>query len=393
MDRLWSERFLVFARERATILSRLANGFAFLPVFFILLGLYYYPIFLQWLPEQFPVAIFFAIILTWSVSRGLFRSLLLESDSFYLIAIEEDLRPFFLKSFFYNWIVQSFFVLLVVVILSPLFFARISSQMNHLLVFVLVVLVLKAVNVMIVWIEVQINTSYFVVRFAAYYLITYALIIRKAIPFILGTTILLLLIWRIKIRQNFKVINWLQLIEMEQLLNTRFYNWMGQFIDHSQTVTKVKQRRILNFWLNHMIEQALSPYSYLYLKLFSRTEHIGIIFRLSLIGTFVLWFVRQDAAQYVLYLSFLFMLSVQIAGFWHAYKNHLWYKLHPLSERDKVHSFLSMSYSILLVFSLILLIPVFIQRFALLKFAFLIGSAVLIPFIFMYKYLGAKMIK
>lgn len=391
MELLWSKRFNAYINDRIFLLRRLANGFAFLPVLIFLLGLYYYPQFIEWLPISFPVKLAFALIIAWVVTRGNYRSFLQSADTVYLIPIEKGLSPYFRRCFYYNVILQSFLVLSTLVVLSPLFFARVLSSMNDFIVVVIIMLLLKAWNVFVQWQTLKIEASpFFTIRLALNFLFIYGLLLKHALILMSIVVLSGVFYWGLLQFRKTNRIDWIRLTENEQRLDARFYTWIGSFVDHPYVVSKIKHNKLLAKVIDGLKKKPANAYHYLYLKMFIRTDVLGIILRILIIGIVMLWLIPNIYFLLGAYTVLIFIIGLQIHSFWHTFRNQFWANLYPLTEANRNQAYLSSSFYVLLVVAFILLIPVLVKHFTFSIFAINIIIAFAIPYSVIYLYLGKK---
>ncbi len=393
MEQIWSKRFSSFIQERIFLLKRLANGFAFLPIILIMLGLYYYPILLDTIPEQFPVPIILAIVIAWSVSRGKYRSFLLESDIVYLTPIESKMKTFFSKTYFYNIIVQTFFVLVLFVILSPLFFDRVSKEFLHFVIFLVIVLLLKAWNILLFWIEIKDESILFTyLRWFLNGVFLYGLLEQHSVIAIASLVLLLGLYWIIPSTMKSKRIHWLRLVQMEQQLNAQFYRWMSQFVENPFLESKIKRRSLLNTLTNGFPKKFENALVYMFMKLFLRTETGGIIFRISFLGMITLLFVYNPYAAYIIYVVLLIMIGIQLLAFWQTYQNNFWLGLYPITKGKSTKDFIMSSFYIMLVAAIMIPIPYIIVQFSWINVLIFSLIAIVIPYVFIHWYMAKRIV-
>ncbi len=391
MDLIWLKRFNSFINDRIFLLRRLANGFAFLPLLIFLLGLYYYPIFLEWIPSGFPLTLSFAIVIAWFVTRGRFRCFINEADIVYLPPIEKRLKQFFQKCIYYNVIIQGFLVFSILIILSPLFFARVSMSAKSFILFMVIVIILKALNVVVLWQTLKVEVRFpFFVRLILNFIFIYGLLLKEPIMIITVFILATIFVYFAKrIYNNINRIHWLQLVENEQRLDARFYHWISIFVDHPRIISKVKQRKLLVRVTNWIRKKPEYAYHYLYLKIFFRSELMGIILRIVIIGFLMLWLLPNSLVLLGAYVVFLLIIGLQLYSFWYVFTNQFWVHIYPITESNRKKAFLSTSFYILFMVAIILLIPIFVtSSIQLIGISFFVALS--IPYSFTYLYVNKK---
>lgn len=390
MDQIWSKRFNTFINERIFILRRLANGFAFVPVLMILLGLYYYPIFLDWLPESFPVSLILSIILAWLTTRGGFRSFLQEADVVYITPMENKMSPYFKKCFTYNVIMHSIKLLSALVIISPLYFNRISYSVTNFMIFVVLMIVLKMFHVKVLWKVLNTQGQYItLLHMVVNFIFIYGLLTKNWIILTVGIILSGLIGW---IQQKNHQINWLRLIEQDQQLDARFIRWVGIFVEQPGQFAKIMHRRNLQFltkWIKKTPEYA---YHFLYLKIFIRTENLGMLLRILVIGFILLWLISNYYVRIIIYTVILMIVGLQLSSFWSVFKNHYWAYLYPISLKDRETAFLKISLRIMVFVAILLSLPVIIKHFSVTSLITILLIVVVIPYSYINFYVSKRIL-
>lgn len=391
MQNLWSKRFQQFINERIFILRRLVNGFSFLPLLLLLAGLYYYPMLLEWLPRTFPTTIVISVLTAWLAARGGFRSFLRKADVVYLTTAESRLKSFFLKSFMYNALIQCFFVLAVMVVLSPMFFARIFAIWSNFLIIIVIILILKVWNIAIYWQLLKTEASdYFISRVILNFVFIYGLFIKDMILMLSSLIVYGILAFGIQMNTHTNRIDWLRLIEGDQRLDTRFFHSVGSFVDHSEVIAKIKQRSYIVLLTKMIKKKHENAYRYLFFKSFLRSDLVGIILRIMLLGMLITWLIPDLYIRLAIYLLFFYMIGLQLNGFWNSFNNQYWPNLYPLSKDDKAKAFLKSTYKILLCNAMLLMVPILIHSSSLIYILLNLLCAFVLPYLFVYFYTSRK---
>lgn len=78
--------------------------------FFLIIGaisIYYFHLFLQWIPPQVSVEIILALFVTLILIRSKVRTFIRRADIFFLWPLEGELKPYFLKSLGYSFVIDA----------------------------------------------------------------------------------------------------------------------------------------------------------------------------------------------------------------------------------------------------------------------------------------------
>jgi ABC-2 type transport system permease protein len=388
---LWQRRFNQLFSARMIVLRRIANGYMILPVLLIIMGLYYYPIFIEWLPQNFPVYIAFSIILALINSTAGYRSLLQEADLLYLLPVETRLKSYFTRSFIYNWAVQSLFLISFIVVISPLLIARIDSSTGHLLLFTLILLVLKGWNLTIHWYALQFTGSnvrriFLLLRLLINLMLIYGLL-RRSIPLIgLGLFCAAAFTFLQQALVKKLTLNWHRLIQVEKRLDARFDAWLSLFMDTPQPRSGVKRDWGMSSLARSLAFIPQKAYHYLFIKLFFRTEISGMMVRITIIGMILTFFISEIRLLILAYMGILLIAGIQLSSFWQVLIHQYWVKLYPLPAAYLKKAYLENAFILLISIGLLLLLTSMLnmKSFLLLVLMSIIGGLVAYAFTFLY---------
>lgn len=391
MEHIWSNRFARFLNERVFILRRVANGFSFLPLLLFLFGLYYYPILLEHWPDHFPTEIMLSIVIAWALTRGNFRSFLQPPDIVYLLPAEHRLRGFIRKSMMYNIAVQCFGLFALLIVLSPLLNAKVLDKPYSFFILMMIVLILKVANIFCLWETLKSDYGSFqIIRWLLQFGLLYSLFNKLTFGIVLSVMSIFafgLLVMRIASNRQ---LPWERLIEMDGKLDMWFYQWMGNFVDHAKVTGKIVKRKLLIRLTESLRKKRERPLYYLYTTLILRSEVIGIIHRLVILGSIVILFVDQYSWIIAMYTLFILMISTQVTMYWQTVQYAYWPNLYPFHKEERQDAFLSVANQFIYVYVGILLLVVIVKSLDLrtILFALFIGSS--LPYLYIRLYAKKK---
>lgn len=357
ISELWSKRVKDYWNMAIRYLRLIGNsGFLFTIYLAIIVGSYYYSELLKWLPERFPATLFLAFITALFLTKSPLRTFVKEADIVFLSPIEGQLSRYFQLSLYYSFIVQSFIITLVIVILTPLYRHFNIEEVSSLVFIFIALLISKGWNLFVQWEEGRllfpsIRASHQVTRFLVNFSLTYLLFASASIYFIgaiLLIKVFLLFFYYDKIR-NHHSLKWEYLIEVEERMVMSFYRIANMFTDVPKLRTKIKSRRVLSSITNFLALKQTSTFHFLYLKSFIRAnDYLGIYIRLLVIGVVLIFYVQVDYASVFIGLLIIYMSALQLSTLWNHHSFILWLDLYPIDYKFRKKSFSHVIFGLLL---------------------------------------------
>jgi ABC-2 type transport system permease protein len=366
-ETLWKERFTLFLKETSRYLRYIFNGHLVI-VFMFLIGTagFYYQGWVKTLEPGFPSAWLMALILGWAVTYSPVATFLTEADKVFLIPLEERLGDYFKRSGIFSLFLQAYLLLILLALLMPIH-AQVSGEgYRSFLFFLLVLVALKALNMLIRWrVQYYIDLSVWrmdtAVRFAVNAVVLY-LLFSNAGPLVLAPALLLVLLYvyyRMQTRE--KGLKWEQLIELEEKRMGAFYRIANLFTDVPKLKDRVKRRKWLDFLLAAKFGQN-QTFDHIYRITFLRSgDYFGLFARLTIIGAVGIYLI-DGAGQILLAVIFLYLTGFQLMPLWGHHENKLWTRLYPAAETSREKAFARLLSAILYVQTVIFsLLPVLKQ--------------------------------
>lgn len=362
MNQKWRERRADYWNEALRYFRLIGNsGFMFSILVAFIVGSYYYSVFLDWLPANFPTPLIFAVISAFLLVRSPIRTFLKEADLVFLLPLEMRMAGYFRKSVMYCFTLQSFTIIVVMFILSPLFYARISGSMGMFFFSLVVVLIVKYWNITVSWQEMHMQDGQSrgwslitraVVSFAFVWLLfLHAPIYYLAVPSVVME--LLSLFYYRPIGHN-RTLKWERLLEVEDKRLTAFYRIANLFTEVPRIKNRVKPRRWLTPLAGGLPFAKRSVFTSIFFKTFLRAnDYFGTYMRLLIVGAIVLWFVPQGYGKLLVFLLVLYISGLQLFTLWRHPSGAMWENLYPVASKDRVRSFLHVVLVLLLVMTVV----------------------------------------
>src|SRR5699024_7831903 len=140
-------------------LRYIVNGhFMIVHLFIIIMNEIYYQQWLEHLSSDFAAALVLAIALGFVVSYNTIQLFLKELDKVFLIVKEKESQTYFKYSLVYNFCFKLYMVLVVAAAVAPMFMKVFPNKtMKDFLIVILIVLLLKAWNLMMNWYMFQVQ--------------------------------------------------------------------------------------------------------------------------------------------------------------------------------------------------------------------------------------------
>lgn len=382
---LWGLRIEEFYRKMFGYYSIIGANVVY---FFLILGaisIYYFHLFLQWIPPQISVEIILALFVTFILIRTKVRTFIKRADIFFLLPLEGKLKSYFLKSLGYSFVIDAVKLLVFLTIFLSLF---LQTTIMNMPIF-LFIGAMVFYNVLMKWTEQWLeNHLQFVVhrlyRGFSIYLMCYFLLKNDWIfVLILMALNFAYIFFLISKKRN---PNWQWLIVEEESALLRNLKFINFFIDVPNLKRSFRSRR----WLT-MILKKLIPYNqkstlvYLFSHLFVRyNDYFYLYVRLTLIGMLVNY--ALPTSGWIFSLVILFATGFQLIPLQREIKQSVLF--YPVSGTQMNHSFLTFVLVTLYAQFFILLFAMLVHPANAVIYYFVIGS--LFVYVFVYFFVSKK---
>ncbi|KHF42040.1 ABC transporter permease [Halalkalibacter okhensis] len=361
---LWKERVNAYWNMAIRYLRLIGNsGFLFTVYVLIIIGSYYYSVFLDWLPQSFPAVWVFVAVFAHLLTRSGVRTFVKPADVVFLLPYESKLGAYFQASKWYSIGLQSGIILLALVVLSPLFSEYLAAEAGSLLLVFVLLIAAKGWNIIASFEEQRFQSesdrrSHFLLRGIINLVFTYLLFSGASLLFVLAIFVImagLYVMYYQKLAKKLSI-KWDHLIEVEQEMLFFFYRIANAFTDVPQLRNKVRPRTYLKGFMPILIDSKKSVYHYLFVKSFIRAnDYLGIYVRLVLIAAVILLALPTGWLQVVVLLLFMHMVTTQLSTLWYHYDTNMWVDLYPVEDTEKTGALTQLSFRLLLIMTSVLL--------------------------------------
>lgn len=345
---LWRRRAGIFWREILPYFRYVASsGLAlFLFVLFII-TVNYYAKFIDNIPEHFPVHWIAVAALLPTLAFAPVRTFFRQADIVFLLPAEHRLQRYISHAFWLSLIVQSIWTLVVWLAVWPLYRVTEGVGTSVFVLLLALLLIMKWTNLYGRWQEQQMQyertrVAMMSVRWFANAALLYVLFMYEHLPaFIVIGLALLTYVFALRLPAKF-VLNWGQLIKVEEQQRAKYYTFLSWFIDMPQYERKLVQRRYLNWAFNMIRFQQSNAYHYLYFKTFLRSDLFSIVVRLAIIGFIAIFFVEHELVKGFLFICFSYVIGVQLATLEQHHRYSFWVQIYPLHDDARRKSVLKL---------------------------------------------------
>ncbi|MBU5440873.1 ABC transporter permease [Paenibacillus sp. MSJ-34] len=362
LDQLWQRRRQQYWKELFPYFRYvIQGGSATLLAFVIIAFSAYYVWFLQNIPESFPIRYIALLVLAPFVTFSSFRTFLQPADIIFLLPMEPRMKEYFRGSWKYSMVQQSIWLFIAFGILWPLY-VRADADPKPFVLLLAVWLILKAINSHGSWRERNMNRplareSFRMVRWA----FSVGMIavwlwqpVWKAAVFSAIAAITYIMALRLPLRYP---VAWERLIRLEQEQQGRILMFMNLFVDMPATPQRVYKRSWMNWAAGRIPFRRESAYFYLFTKSFLRGEVFGMAIRLTVLGLFVLFWVRDSAWAVALYGFFALVIGMQLTAVRQLHSYSFWRSIYPLPDLWRKRAIVQLVFRAHCVFAVILYIP------------------------------------
>ncbi|PYZ94117.1 ABC transporter permease [Salipaludibacillus keqinensis] len=341
---LWQKRRADYWTMAVKYLRLIGNsGFLFTIYLLFVFGSYYYGQFLQWLPETFPAVVFFTVVFTWFITRGRVRTFMKQGDLIFLTPLEGKMSSYIRSSIIYSWIMETFWLLLSILVLAPLFFDRIDGAGSTLISVFLLLSGLKLWNLLSGFEEQRIlDKNHYLVhtllRTGLNGVAIYGLFTQQPL-WVIGLISVALTVFYVgyyrRLARSYSL-KWERLVDIENQTVMTFYRIANSFTDVPSLKSKVKFRRWLNPLYGLVKFERKKVYHYLFARSFMRAnDYFGIFIRLTFLGALFISIVNIEWGRWFVTVLFAYMTAIQIETLKNHYDTSQMIELYPVGLDSK----------------------------------------------------------
>ncbi|MFD1178311.1 ABC transporter permease [Paenibacillus puldeungensis] len=340
------------------------SGVAVLLLLLIIAFSAWYTSFLQNLPPGLPIRWIILIILGPLTVYSGFRTYVQQADVIFLLPQENRMKAYLSPAFRSGVIYKLIGLYILLLLVWPLYLR--SEGVHHpLWVMLLVLLLLKGLSAYGAWQELRMTTTrartgYRMLRWCFLLLMLAAWVwqpIWESALFTLLVSLNYVLILRFPMKH---VVPWDNLIAAEKSGAARVQLMLGWFVEVPAEGQKVIRRRWLSGVGNKIPWNSAAAYRYLLVKTLIRSELLGIVCRLTLLGMLIISWNDKSWLGVVLYLLFIFLTGIQLATLRHVHRDSPVASYYPIPAGARKAATLGLTSRLLFALVLLLWLPMVI---------------------------------
>lgn len=380
---LWGLRVQEFYKKMFRYYSIIGANVVYFFLIISSIFIYYFHLFLQWIPPQISVEGLLSLFVTFILIQTKVRTFIKRADIVFLLPLEWELKPYFIKSLVYSFVIDVIKLLSFITVFLSLFLKTIYISLPILFFIIGIV----AYNIFMKWNEQWLeNHVQFVLhrlnRFFSIYLMSYFLFKNEWIfEYVLMSVYFVYFIYFIGKKRS---LNWQWLIDEEERALLRNLKFINIFMDVPNLKRSFRNRRLLTMIVKRFIPYSQSStFVYLFLHLFIRyNDYFYLYLRLTLIGIFVNY--AMPTSGWIFNILILFMTGFQVIPLQHEIKQSV--LLYPIPKSQIKDSVLKIVLVILYAQFIILYFTMFIHASTNKVYFLVIGSL----FVYVYFFVSKK---
>lgn len=389
---LWNERMTSYWQEALRYIRLILNsGFLFTIYVLIIIGSYYYSVFLRALPEDFPALVVFIAVFGHLLTRGNVRTFLQRADIVFLLPYEAKLDRYFSRSLLYSFLWQSAIIVVVMIVLTPLYNEFFSGRALPVLVFFL--LVSKWWNLVATWEEQRLpykkdRVLHFLYRAILNLVYVFFLFSEASVGYLFVFILIKCVLYYFYYRKwsHSHSLKWEYLIGQEEKRLLSFYKIANQFTDVPALQHRIHKRRYMNKLLPLLANEKRSVYHYLFPRAFVRAnDYAGIYVRLTLVSAIVLALLPSGWIELVVAILFMHLVVHQLKSLFFHYDDKQMLDVYPVNEAMKKEALTELSFRLLIIMTIVDVVVLHLT-------SSLIVTATALLFGLAYSYFGSRTI-
>ncbi|MEH7158162.1 ABC transporter permease [Neobacillus drentensis] len=391
--KLWKDRASGRIKDLGRYLRYIFNGHLVVVLLFLIgTASFYYQSWIENLPDSFPVELIIAIVIGFLLTYSPVYNFLLEADQVFILALEDKLKGYFLRSGVASLVFQGYLLLMVLAVMMPMY-AHVSGEgYRSFLPFFVSLILVKVWNLVTSWridyfVQSSVHRWDVVVRYCINATFTFLLFKQANLIIMLVLVVVGALYYLNFSNQTKKMgLKWDLLIQQEEKRMSSFYRLANMFTDVPKLRDTVKRRKWLDLFLNRIKFSRENTYLYLFSRAFLRSsDYFGLFIRLTVIGGLAIYFISFGMGQILLGILFLYLTGFQLLPLWNHHQNKLWVDLYPVEPKYKTGAFSSLLMIILTIQTVIYSLLVVVKGELLISLLSLLAGLVF-SYIFVYFY-------
>lgn len=338
------------------------SGVAVVLLILIIVFSAWYTTFLQALPPDLPVRWIMLLLLGPLTVYSSFRTYIQPADVVFLLPQESKMKQYLTPVYFSGVIYKLLGLYLIALTAWPMY-VRSGAAAIPLWAMFIVLLLLKILSAYGAWQELRITTSraragYRLLRWCFILLMLAAWIWQpawwKSLLFMLLLSVNYVLALRFPMKHT---LAWENLIANEKAGAARSMMILGWFVEVPAEGQKVIRRRWLSMAGSRIPWKQSTSYRYLLMKTFVRSELLGIISRLALLGMLIIYWTGNTWMGAAVYVFFIFMIGTQLTALRYVHRDSPAASYYPIMQGIRIKEVLRLISRLLLILAILLWLP------------------------------------
>lgn len=337
------------------------SGVAVVFLFLLIAFAAWYTALLQQVPPDLPIRWIMLIILVPLMINSSIRTYLRTADTVFLIPQESRMKEYFRMAWFSGVVYKIIGLALVQLILWPLYI-RSDVSPKWLLATFAVLVVFKLLSSYGSWKEQLMVSRNAAAAYRALRWIVTALSLAawlwhpagRALIFmtLLGLTYFAALSVPVKHR-----VAWERLIAVEKRQASRVMMVLSWFVNVPQREQRVHARKWLSGWGKGLAWNKESAYRFLLIKSLTRSDILGILIRVGLLGAFLVWATRESLVSALVYLISVMIIGLQLSSLRKLHPESFWLHVYPLPQGTRRDNEGKLIFQVQLFWAVLLWLP------------------------------------
>lgn len=285
------------------------------------------------------------VLVTLFVRFGRLATYLSEADLVFLLPAEAEVRRYLKRAYRHSLWLPSAGLLLVLAASFPFLEAIIGMTLGHVLGLFLLLVVMKAADLLVVSENAHHHTSRdrqalrLGVSIATFSLLNWSVFAHPVLALLIALGFYVALWYFLRPFQAGRPWDWEHLIAREERRQQQIQTLLGLFVETQKGEQTVRRRR----WLDSLLS-AFTPQETVFLGLYQRSflregAWLGLWGRLLVIGSIILCFLPLSPLSWLVMGLLLFLSGIQLLPLAKRYQRHALLRTYPLAMTDQLPAF------------------------------------------------------
>jgi len=337
------------------------SGVAVVFLFVLIAFAAWYTALLQQVPPDLPIRWIMLIILVPLMINSSIRTYLRTADTVFLIPQESRMKEYFRMAWFSGVVYKIIGLALVQLILWPLYI-RSDVSPKWLLATLAVLVVFKLLSSYGSWKEQLMVSRNAAAAYRALRWVVTALSLAAWLWHPAGRALIFMALLALTYVAALSVpvkhrVAWERLIAVEKRQASRVMMVLSWFVNVPQREQRVHARKWLSGWGKGLAWNKESAYRFLLIKSLTRSDILGILIRVGLLGAFLVWATRDSLSSAIVYLISVMIIGLQLSSLRKLHPESFWLHVYPLPQGTRRDNEGKLIFQVQLFWAVLLWLP------------------------------------